>query len=236
MPLGVRQFLDLVQDLRVHGELADVVEKGRPAEPVTISQREAQLVGDHVRKSPDAFRVPTRLSIVAAERGCKRQDLLGHGRRHLLVGVQPLARAAFELPGCTRPPRDPQALRGLVGEKHGHLQQGGQREKAPTETLRPDEGNRRRAEHRYPPKRLSEHSVSAGDLAAHGHGCRDRYSEGCRNRGSRQDRAQHAVRPPTLRLDHSALRCRVGHNSRHLDLTVARLRDLMLRQTWPPAS
>ena len=112
----------------MHRELADVVKEGGPAEPVPIGLGKPHFVGDHVGKRPDTFRVPTGLPVVTAERSCKRQDLLCHCGRHLLVGNRPSARAAFELPGRSRPPSHLQPLRGLVGEKHGHLQQGGKRE------------------------------------------------------------------------------------------------------------
>ncbi len=79
----------------MHSELADVVEERRPAEPVPIGQGEPHFVGDHVRKGPYTLRVPTGLSIVAAERGGKREDLLSHGGRHLLVGTWPFDRATF---------------------------------------------------------------------------------------------------------------------------------------------
>jgi hypothetical protein len=206
----------------VHGELADVVEERRPAEPVPICKGEPHFVGDHVREGPDTLGVPTGLSIVAAKGGGKREDLFSHGGRHLLVGTRPFARPAFEFAGRTRPPRDLHPLRGLVGEKHGHLQQGGKRKKAPAETLRPDKRDRRRAEHGNPPKRLSEQSFSAGDLVPHGHCGRDRYREGSRNRGNRQEGAQHTVRAPTLRLDHLAFRGQQGRKSVISDLTVAR--------------
>jgi len=196
----------------VHGELADVVEEGGPAQPVPIGLGEPHFVGDHVGKCPDPFRVPTGLSIVTTERGGKRQDLLCHGGRHFLVRTRSCGRAAFELSGRTRPPRDFQALGGLVGEKHAHLQQGGQREKAPTETLRADEGNRRRTEHHYPPKRLPEDGMPARKLAPHRHGGRYRYGEGSHDRCGRKDHAQQAVRPPPLRLDHLALRYHEGRS------------------------
>jgi hypothetical protein len=122
LPLRVRQFLGLVEDLRVHGELADVVQESRPAEPVSIALGKPHLVGDHVGERPDPFGVPACLSIVAAQRGCQRQDLLGHGRRHLLVRNRPYARAAFELAGRTRSPGDLQPFGRLIGEKHAHLQ------------------------------------------------------------------------------------------------------------------
>jgi hypothetical protein len=115
----------------VHREFADIVEEGRPAEPVPIGLREPHFFGDHVRKCPDSFGVPTGLSIVTAERRRERQYLLGHGGRHValgtcLVAYRRGARAAFELASRSSSPSYLQPLGGLVGEEHAHLQQGSQ--------------------------------------------------------------------------------------------------------------
>jgi hypothetical protein len=82
LPFRLVELALLVQGVGVDGQLADVMEQGRPAQPVPVGQGEVELVGDHVRKGPDPFGVPTRFPVVTAERGRQGKDLLGHRGGH----------------------------------------------------------------------------------------------------------------------------------------------------------
>jgi hypothetical protein len=109
----------------VHGELAHIVEERRPAQAVTVGRGEVQLVGDHVRESPDPLGVATGDAVVTAQGGGQGQDLFGHDGRHL-AGPLAAASATLEVPGRARSPCHLHPFGSLVGEKHRHLEKGRQ--------------------------------------------------------------------------------------------------------------
>ena len=140
LPFVLTELALFVEDVRVHGQLADVVEQRRPAQPVPVGLREVELVGDHVGEGPDPFGVAPRPAVVPAERGRQRQDLLGHRRGHRGAGAGGTdlgLGSALQVPGQARPPGHLQALGGPVGEEHGHLQQCGQGQERAGTAVRP---------------------------------------------------------------------------------------------------
>ena len=211
LPFLVVQLARFIEDVGVHGQLAHVVEQRRPAQAVPVGLREVELVGDHVGEGPDPLGVAPGLAVVAAKRGGQRQDLLGHGQGHRRLGPGG-ARAglgpAFEVPGQARPPGHLHALGGPVGEEHGHLQQGGQRQEAPAQPLGADEGYRRRGQHHGPPQDLAGQAVPVGQGAAGRHRGGDGHGEGHSHSPDGQDGTEHGVGPPPVRPGHLGLRRR----------------------------
>ena len=191
-PFRVVELALLVQGGGVDGQLADVMEQGRPAQAVPVGQGEMELVGDHVREGPDPFGVATRLAVMTAERRRQGKDLLGHRGGHRGAGVVAAhlgPRPPLEVPGQARPPGHLQALGRSVGEEHRHLQQGGQGEEAPTNPLRTGEDEHRRRQHRHPPKRQVAHASPVRDKASHRDCGRNRQGEGNGHGGDREHRA-----------------------------------------------
>ena len=214
----------------MHGQLADVVEQGRPPQPVTVGEGEVELVGDHVREGPDPFGVTTRFAVVTAKRGRQGKDLLGDRRGDRGAGavaghVRP--GPALEVPGQARPPGHLQALGGPVGEEHGHLQQCGQGEKAPAQPVGAEEGEHRRGQHGLPPEPLVDQAMPVGDDAPRRHRGGNRQGEGHGDGGDGQHRAEHRVGTPPVRPGHLA-RPRYGRCS-------GEPRGLTAHLTWVPS-
>jgi hypothetical protein len=234
LPFPVCELALFVEDVRVDGELADVMKERRPAEPVAISEREPQFVGDHVSKSPHTLGVPPGPSIVAAQRCCKGQDFCGYLGRHLWVGSRGAVRAAFELSGQACPPRDLQPFRRLVGKKHGHPQQSGEGQGTPAKALGADKSNARRPQDHHPPERMPGQVVPARNKVPDRDGCGQRHGERDRNSRARYHRTQHSVGPPPVRLGHyaSAL-ARRGAVPRHSTVRPTSLRAELGRRRQP---
>ena len=75
-PFRIVELGFLVEGAGVDGQLAHVMQQGRPAQAVPVGQGEVELVGDHVREGADPFGVAPRLAVVPAERGRQGEDLL----------------------------------------------------------------------------------------------------------------------------------------------------------------
>ena len=68
------QLPRLVEYRTPHRELADVVEQGRPPQPVLFLHRQAHLLREHVRVHAHAFGVSPCPRIVALQRDRQGQD------------------------------------------------------------------------------------------------------------------------------------------------------------------
>jgi hypothetical protein len=203
LPFLIRELPRLVEDVGVHGQLADVVQERRPAQPVPVGLGEAQLVGDHVGEGSHPFGVPARHPVVAAQRGGQSQDVFGHTHRHRPLAAQPLCfRGTLEVSCKPRPPRHLHPLGGAVGKEHRHLQQRGQGQEPSAHSFEDDEADRRGGQRGAPPKCLPGQTSSVRDGTTNRYGHQDGYGEGSRHRCARHDGPEDAMRPPPVGWDH----------------------------------
>ena len=75
-PLVIVELPVLVEDVRVDGELADIMKQCGPAKAVPISGRQVELVGDEFGEGPHPFAMTTGQTIMGVERRRQGQDLL----------------------------------------------------------------------------------------------------------------------------------------------------------------
>src|ERR1022692_2567903 len=136
LPLMVVELAVLVEDVRVYGDLADVVEQGGPAKAVSVCGRKVEFVGNEVGVGTHTFPVTARQTVVRIESRREGQDLLG--RHYGLIDVPLCSRfvyAAREVPRRAGSSREGEALRCLIGKDHRHLQEHRQRQGTPGETV-----------------------------------------------------------------------------------------------------
>ena len=123
----------LVEDLRGHSQLADVVEQRRPAEAVGVVLAQPHVGGDQVRERPHSFAVTSCAAIVSVERGGEREHSLSGLRRRDIDrrsrGVD-VVRPPLELTDRAGAERDRETRRCLVGEAERELEQARERQEA----------------------------------------------------------------------------------------------------------
>ena len=170
----------LVQDGRGHGELADVVEQGRPPEPVLVGLGQLEFVGDHVGEDADSFGVAPGQSVVPVERGSQGQDVLGGHRWFVELGslLAALGQLALEGPGAPGPPGHGHPRGGMVREDHGHAQQGGQREGPTSQAVRQCVHQSGHSDDQHPPGQLADALVRHGHQLADHDGREDGHQDG----------------------------------------------------------
>jgi hypothetical protein len=148
----------------MHGQLAHIVEKGRPAQLVTVRRRKSELLGDQIGQRPHPLGMATGESVVSAEGGRKGEDLLG---RQCQVIADPvggrLLDPAGQITGRAGLAGDGQTLRCPVGKDHRHLQQHGQGEETAGEAVGKEEHRDRDEKDVGPPHHLPPTPVCLGD-------------------------------------------------------------------------
>ncbi|CAB4601538.1 unannotated protein [freshwater metagenome] len=136
VPLDHRELLlgqlpRLVEDLRRHPQLPDVVDQRRPPQAVELGRAQPHLLTDHLGVRAHPLGVPTRDPVVAAERRHQIEQVFRRGRDARLtaagVPLDPLLqlhvrRAVAE--------RHPVPRRRLVREHQGEVEQGRERQEA----------------------------------------------------------------------------------------------------------
>ena len=128
-PFLLRRFPRLVEDLRWHRQLADVVHQAGPVEQLEVTAVQAHLLADHRGVGPNPFGMAPREPVVGVERGGQADELL---RR--LLGGGGAERARFDLtleltdgPG---PYRGLEARRRPVGKDERQLEERGHGQEA----------------------------------------------------------------------------------------------------------
>ena len=143
VPLALGRLACLVQDGGIDGQLADVVQQRRPAQPILIKASQPQLLAQQVGVDPHPFGV-TAGSLVMVGQRCQQ---LHDGRRRVRRSAVTAGRQPIKSLLRRRPPRHLEPRRRLIGEQHAQLQQHRQRHE-PTAATLGHQGSRHRTAHR----------------------------------------------------------------------------------------
>ena len=178
-PFGVVELVGFVQDVRVNGQLAHVMEEGRPAQPVTIRHRKREFLSNQVGERPHPLGVATGESIMGAQRGRKSEDLLsGQGQ----VVADPVSGRLLdptgEITSGAGLASNGQTRGCPVGKDHGHVQEHRQGKQATGKTVGEQKHRNRNEEDVGPPHDLPPTSVRLGDHSGQSCRCRDRNRNG----------------------------------------------------------
>ena len=141
LPLGIAGPPVLVEDLRGHIELADIVQERRPLELLPIGGRQSHLLGDHHRVRPHSLRMPSGGPIVAVDCLDEVEHVLTvRYLIALLVCGQVIVDSSAQL--CGRPPAKRLSIsrRGFVGEHQREAQERREREEPAGQTVGGDQG------------------------------------------------------------------------------------------------
>ncbi len=142
--LFVGQRARLVEDLRRHAQLADVVDERRPAQPIEFTPGEPHLLADHLGVCPHSLRVTAGDPVVAAQRCDEVEQVFGRGRGALLtaagVPLDPLLE--LDVRG-TVAQRHAISRRRLVGEHQGEVEQRRERQQPAHDDVHQTQDHRR---------------------------------------------------------------------------------------------
>jgi hypothetical protein len=193
--LAVVELARLVEDGRGDAHLADVVQQGRPAQPVAVVGVQLELGAEHVAEHAHPLGVPAGAAVVRAERRDEVEHQLAGGHR---LGVRPAPEQLRARLADRRLPAELEPRRRPVREDHRQLEDQGQRQQAPRAALDHDGHHDGDDEHdrQSPPGAGGAVGQLAGDQQA----AAGRGHQRHREQGGAHHRREHRPGPPPVLL------------------------------------
>jgi hypothetical protein len=167
-PLGVVECAGFVQDVWMDRDLANVVQKCRPAKTIPIDLWQLHLFGDQVGVHAHALTVPTSVTIMDVESAGEHENLLGGDNGCIAHAVVfRLLHSSSQVPGTARLARHGHSLWGLVRKDQRHLQQHCERKQSARQPIGHGQHDQRCTQNYYPPSNRQANAMWCGQFASH---------------------------------------------------------------------